>query len=104
MDEEIKAIEKNSTWELTTLPKNKEVIGVKWAHKSKKNMKGDLNVIKLGWLSKITIKKLRLIMMRYTHLLLILKLCRTTYRLCKEGPRIQSTEVEKILYGLKQAP
>jgi len=30
MDEKIKAIEKNSTWELTTLLKGKEAIGVKW--------------------------------------------------------------------------
>jgi hypothetical protein len=28
-DEEIKAIEKNNTWELTTIPKEQKLIGVK---------------------------------------------------------------------------
>ena len=35
MDEEIKAIKKNNTWELTTLAKGKEVIGVKLGIPSK---------------------------------------------------------------------
>ena len=30
MDEEIHAIEKTKTWELTTLPYDKKLIGVKW--------------------------------------------------------------------------
>ena len=42
MDEEIKTIKNNSTWELTTLPKGKEAIGVKWVYKVKKNVKGDI--------------------------------------------------------------
>ena len=40
MDEEIKAIKKNDTWELTTLPHGKKAIGVKWVYKMKKNAKG----------------------------------------------------------------
>ncbi|GJR20012.1 retrovirus-related pol polyprotein from transposon TNT 1-94 [Tanacetum coccineum] len=36
MDEEIKSIEKNDTWELTTLPKGQKAIGVKWVYKAKK--------------------------------------------------------------------
>ena len=35
MDEEIKAIVKNDTWELTTLPKDLKAIGVKWVYKKK---------------------------------------------------------------------
>jgi len=42
MNKEIKAIEKNITWELTTLPKGKEAIGVKWVYKEKKNVKADI--------------------------------------------------------------
>jgi len=42
MNKEIKAIKKNSTWELTTLPKGKEEIGVKWVYKEKKNVKADI--------------------------------------------------------------
>ena len=40
MDEEIKAIEKNETWELVPLPKGHKAIGVKWVFKTKKNAKG----------------------------------------------------------------
>ncbi|GJV20713.1 retrovirus-related pol polyprotein from transposon TNT 1-94 [Tanacetum coccineum] len=36
MEEEIKSIEKNDTWELTTLPKGQKAIGVKWVYKAKK--------------------------------------------------------------------
>ena len=35
MDEEIDAIERNETWELTTLPPKKQAIGVKWVYKTK---------------------------------------------------------------------
>jgi len=35
MDEEINAIEKNKTWELTELPTDKKPIGVKWVYKTK---------------------------------------------------------------------
>ncbi|RDX94666.1 putative mitochondrial protein, partial [Mucuna pruriens] len=33
--EEVKAIEKNHTWELVTLPQNKKSIGVKWVYRVK---------------------------------------------------------------------
>nr|GEW30773.1 retrovirus-related Pol polyprotein from transposon TNT 1-94 [Tanacetum cinerariifolium] len=36
MEEEIKSIEKNDTWELTTLLKGQKAIGVKWVYKAKK--------------------------------------------------------------------
>ena len=42
MEEEIKAIEKNNTWELSSLPKGHEAIGVKWVFKIKKNAKGEV--------------------------------------------------------------
>lgn len=42
MDEEIKAIVKNDTWELTTLPKGHKAIGVKWVYKTKRNAKGEI--------------------------------------------------------------
>ena len=40
MDEEIKSIKKNDTWELVSLLIGYKVIGVKWAYKEKKNAKG----------------------------------------------------------------
>ena len=39
MDEKIDAIERNETWELTTLPPKEQVIGVKWVYKTKCNAK-----------------------------------------------------------------
>ncbi|KAH9706546.1 hypothetical protein KPL70_012251 [Citrus sinensis] len=42
MDEEIKAIVKNDTWELTTLPTGHKAIGVKWVYKTKRNAKGGI--------------------------------------------------------------
>jgi hypothetical protein len=35
MDEEMKAIEKNETWEMTDLPKGHKPIGVKWVYRKK---------------------------------------------------------------------
>ena len=40
MDEKIEAIEKNDTWDLVDLPKDKNIIGVKWVYKTKLNEKG----------------------------------------------------------------
>lgn len=42
MNEEIKAIRRNDTWELANLPKGKKLIVVKWIYKTKKNSKGDV--------------------------------------------------------------
>ena len=42
MDEEIRAIEKNDTWELTKLPKRHKPIGVKWVYKTKRKANGDV--------------------------------------------------------------
>nr|GEY02107.1 retrovirus-related Pol polyprotein from transposon TNT 1-94 [Tanacetum cinerariifolium] len=42
LEEEIKTIEKNDTWELTTLLKGQKAIGVKWVYKAKKKAKGEV--------------------------------------------------------------
>ena len=52
MDEEMKAIEKNCTWELTTLPKREKVIRVKWVYKVKKNVKDTVKRYKDRLISK----------------------------------------------------
>ncbi|KAA0066752.1 Retrovirus-related Pol polyprotein from transposon TNT 1-94 [Cucumis melo var. makuwa] len=43
MDEEIEAIERNNTWELTDLPKGHKTIGVKWVYKTKLKENGKVN-------------------------------------------------------------
>ena len=52
MDEEIKAIEKNDTWELTALSKGHKPIGVKWVYKIKKNAKGEVEKHKARLVAK----------------------------------------------------
>ena len=42
MDEEIECIEKNQTWELVDVPKDKDVIIVKWIYKTKKDADGNV--------------------------------------------------------------
>lgn len=42
IDQEIKDIVKNDTWELGTLPKGHKDISVKWTYKIKENVKGEI--------------------------------------------------------------
>jgi hypothetical protein len=42
MHEEIKAIEDNDTWELTSLPAGHHAIGLKWVYKVKRNEAGNV--------------------------------------------------------------
>lgn len=52
MDEEIEAIEKNDTWDLVDLPKDKNLIGVKCVYKTKLNEKGEINRFKARLVAK----------------------------------------------------
>ena len=52
MDNEIRAIKKNDTWELVGLPTNKRSIGVKWVHKTKYNPKGEIDRFKARLVAK----------------------------------------------------
>lgn len=52
MDEEIHAIEKNNTWELTTLPEGKSPIGDKWVYKTKYNLKWEVDCFKARLVEK----------------------------------------------------
>lgn len=52
MDEEIKSIEKNDTWELATIPEGEKPIGVKWVFKEKKNAKGEVEKYKARLVAK----------------------------------------------------
>ena len=42
MDEEIECIEKNQTWELVDVPKDKDVISVKWIYKTEQDADGNV--------------------------------------------------------------
>nr|KYP40195.1 hypothetical protein KK1_038486 [Cajanus cajan] len=42
MEEELKSIEKNDTWEMVSLPQNKKAIAVKWVFKTKFKSDGSI--------------------------------------------------------------
>ena len=52
MNEEIKAIERNQTWELVELPKGSQPIGVKWVYKKKMNTQGEIEQYKTRLVTK----------------------------------------------------
>nr|XP_017251133.1 PREDICTED: uncharacterized mitochondrial protein AtMg00810-like [Daucus carota subsp. sativus] len=52
MDEEIGAIKKNDTWELTDLPEGHKSIGVKWVYKTKTNQDGEVEKYKARLVAK----------------------------------------------------
>lgn len=52
MDEEIKSIEKNKTWELITLPRGCKSIGVKWVYETKRNAQGEVQRYKARLVAK----------------------------------------------------
>ena len=52
MDEEIATIEKNKTWKLVNLPKDKEVIGLKWIYKTKFKEDGSIQKHKARLVAK----------------------------------------------------
>ena len=52
MDGEIKVIRKNDIWELESLPKGKEVIRVRRTYKTKKDVKGEIEIYKARFMTK----------------------------------------------------
>ena len=42
MEEEIRMIEKNNTWELEDIPREREFVSLKWIYKIKLNQEGDI--------------------------------------------------------------
>lgn len=52
MDQEINSIERNDTWELTSLPSGAKKIGVNWVYKTKLNEKGKVEKYKARLVAK----------------------------------------------------
>ena len=52
MDDEIDAIERNGTWELSDLPKGQKTIGVKWVYKTKLKEDGEIDKYKARLVAK----------------------------------------------------
>ena len=52
MDDEIDAIERNGTWELSDLPKRQKTIGGKWVYKTKLKEEGEIEKYKARLVAK----------------------------------------------------
>ena len=52
MNEKIKTIKRNDTWELAELPKGSQTIGVKWVFKKKINAQGEIERFKARLVAK----------------------------------------------------
>ncbi|KAH9672528.1 hypothetical protein KPL70_017763 [Citrus sinensis] len=118
MDEEIKAIVKNDTWELTTLPKGHKAIDVKWVYKIKRNAKGEIErhkarLVAKGYSQKAGVdydeNKWKIFQMDAKSAFLNGFLEEEVYIEQPLGYVVKRHEnkvlrLKKALYGLKQAP
>jgi len=52
MQDEVKMIEKNNTWEHVYCPNGKDIIGVKWVYKTKLNPNGSIQKLKARLVAK----------------------------------------------------
>jgi Reverse transcriptase (RNA-dependent DNA polymerase) len=68
MDEELHALEKNQTWEICFLPKNKKSVGCKWIYKIKYRSDGTIERYKARLVAKGTPKPMVSIIMSPLHL------------------------------------
>ncbi|KAL0300476.1 UNVERIFIED_CONTAM: putative mitochondrial protein [Sesamum angustifolium] len=89
MEEEIKMIEKNNTWELADKPKDKEVIEVKWIYKTKLNADGSIQK-----------HKARLVAKGYSQLPEIY--VEQPQGFIAKGSEEKVLRLKKALYGLKK--
>ncbi|KAL0392755.1 UNVERIFIED_CONTAM: Retrovirus-related Pol polyprotein from transposon TNT 1-94, partial [Sesamum radiatum] len=114
MEEEIKMIEKNNTWELADRPKDKEVIGVKWIYKTKLNADGSIQkhkarLVAKGYSQLPANKKWKIYQMDVKSAFLNGYIDEEIYVEQPQGFIAKGSEekvlrLKKALYGLKQAP
>ena len=57
MNEEMEALEKNSTWELVSLPKRKRPVGCKWVYTAKLKVDGCIDRYKARLVAKVYTQK-----------------------------------------------
>eukprot|EP00253_Pinus_taeda_P034724 PITA_34724 len=100
MDKEIEAIENNDTWDLINLPKDKNLIGVKWVYKTKLNEKGQIDRFKVRLVAKGFLQQPG---RNFGEtFVLIAKLDTQPLGYEVEGNEDKVYRLKKALYGLKQ--
>ncbi|KAL0295249.1 UNVERIFIED_CONTAM: Retrovirus-related Pol polyprotein from transposon RE2, partial [Sesamum radiatum] len=101
MEEEIKMIKKNETWELTDRPKDKEVIGVKWIYKTKLNADGSIQKHKARLVAKGYSQLQSTFLNGYIDEEIYVE---QPQGFVAKGCEEKVLRLKKALYGLKQAP
>lgn len=81
MEEELRSIEKNQTWELVHLPQGKRPIDVKWVYKTKVKPNGDVSKYKARLVARGICKNMAWITTRFLLLLQDLKLLGSLWQL-----------------------
>ncbi|CAL8131469.1 unnamed protein product [Prunus armeniaca] len=114
MKDEIRMIKKNQTWELVDLPKDRDVIGVKWIFKTKFNQDGSIQkhkarLVARGFTQKPAQKNWLIYQLDVKLGFLNGVLEEEVYVEQPQGFLVEGGEdkvykLKKALYGLKQAP
>ncbi|MCH83140.1 copia-type polyprotein, partial [Trifolium medium] len=109
MDLEIESIEKNGTWELTTLPIGVKVIGVKSIYKTKYNEKGEIEKHKARCILAIAASKVWNVFQldvksAFLHGDLVEEVYIDQPSGYIKGGADKVYRLKKALYGLRQAP
>ena len=58
MEEEIRMIQKNNSWQLVAIPREREVVGLKWIYKIKLNQEGNIQNHKARFVARGFTQKL----------------------------------------------
>ncbi|WJZ88530.1 hypothetical protein VitviT2T_007819 [Vitis vinifera] len=111
MQEELKMINKNETWQLVERPKNHKVIGVKWVFKTKLNSDGSICKHKARLVVKgyaqhygVDYQETFALVARYDTIRLLFIYVEQPDGVVAPGKEDYVYLLRKALYGLKQAP
>ncbi|RVW59737.1 Retrovirus-related Pol polyprotein from transposon TNT 1-94 [Vitis vinifera] len=104
MNQEIEAIERNNTWELTDLPSGGKTIGVKWIFKTKLNENGEVDKYKARLVAKGYSQQYGMDYVEVFAPVARLETIRIPPGYEQKGKESKVYRLKKALYGLKQAP
>eukprot|EP00253_Pinus_taeda_P028374 PITA_28374 len=104
IDEQTEAIEKNDTWDLFDLPKEKNLIGVKWVYKTTLNEKGEIDRFKARLVAKGFSQQPGIDVGEMFALVARVETVKAVLATTDESNEDKVYRLKKVLYGLKKAP